>query len=211
MSSREDRQNNRFPLGLMASIAIALLGIGAVVGWWSSRQLAPKSATFAPTSREPIASPSPQISPTVIPKTKTLTVYWLKVTPEKTTLSPAPVTVQKDTSKDSNLELALIALLEIPNNPDYSTALPPGTKLLGLKTDKEGIHLNFSQEFAQGEGPNGLMGRLGQVVYTATSQDPQAKVWINVEGKPLELLGQGDGLMVEQPITRKSFQENYQL
>jgi hypothetical protein len=96
-------------------------------------------------------------------------------------------------------------------NFDFYHNFYQGSKSAVLKTDKEGIHVNFSGEFAQGEGPNGLMGRLGQVVYTATSQDPQAKVWINVEGKPLELLGQGDGLIVDQPITRKSFQENYQL
>jgi len=54
-----------------------------------------------------------------------------------------------------------------------------------------------------------MSSRVAQVLYTATSLQPNAKVWIDIEGKPLEVLG-GEGLLLEQPLTGK-LRENFTL
>ena len=53
-----------------------------------------------------------------------------------------------------------------------------------------------------------MTGRLGQIVYTATTLNPNSKVWLSVAGKPLTVLG-GEGLEIPQPITRSIFDREF--
>jgi spore germination protein GerM len=55
-----------------------------------------------------------------------------------------------------------------------------------------------------------MTGRLAQILYTATSIAPNSKLWLEVEGKPLEVLG-GEGLEVSQPLDRRQFEQDFEL
>ena len=103
-------------------------------------------------------------------------------------------------------------LLTAPSeDTGYTTAIPPGTKLLDISVEKSGIYLNLSQEFVSGGGSASMTSRLAQVLFTATSANngKEKPVWISVEGKPLKNLGQ-EGIVVSQPMTRKEFMNNFE-
>jgi spore germination protein GerM len=123
---------------------------------------------------------------------------------------PSAITL-KDTDKPSEiLEGALKSLLTGPADPAFSTTIPKGTKLRNVSLEADGVHVDLSKEFTDGGGSASMTGRVAQVLYTASSLDPTAKVWIQVEGKPLEVLG-GEGLMIDQPLTRENFEKNFDL
>lgn len=80
-----------------------------------------------------------------------------------------------------------------------------------MHTTEDGIYVNLSQEFTQGGGSSSMIYRVAQVLYTATSIDPQAPVFISIAGQPLNQnypLG-GEGLLLDYPLTRQQFAQEF--
>lgn len=202
----KQQRANRIPLGVIAGLSAAAIAAGGGAAWWTWN-----SANSPPT---PHASTTPQTSPSKspvrAPVEQTAQIYWLKDTGDRLELVPNPVTVAAE-QPNAVLQAAFNRLLAGPTDTaTVSSTIPEGTKLRGVKIQNDGIHVNLSEEFTTGGGSDSMTGRVAQVLYTATSLQPTAKVWIDVEGKPLEVLG-GEGLELDQPLTRQSFKENFSL
>ncbi|PSB45162.1 hypothetical protein C7B67_21800 [filamentous cyanobacterium Phorm 6] len=153
---------------------------------------------------------SPQPKPLQQTDTLTVQVYWIKGAIGKFEAVPTKVAVKQADNPDAVLQVAFNSLLAGPKDASVSSEIPQGTKLRSLNVKSEGVYVDLSREFTSGGGSSSMTSRLGQVIYTATSLKPNTKVWISVEGKPLELLG-GEGLEVAQPSTRQSFDKNFPL
>lgn len=203
------QQHKRFSRAWVAGIAGIILVIGGAAWWarssWDSANQPsisnnPNTVQQTPTQKEPIAQRQEEVA-----------ICWLN--PTENSIELVKKTLSFPTSATSNqiLESAFSQLLAGPSkSADYTTTIPQGTKLLALDATEEGVIVDLSQEFMTGGGSASMTSRLAQVVYTATSLDSKSKVWINVEGKPLEILG-GEGITVSQPMTRQEFQEHFTL
>jgi spore germination protein GerM len=162
-----------------------------------------------PTSVTPQAlAPSPQ--PLQQADAQTVQVYWVKGAIGKFEAVPTKVAVKQADQADATLQAAFNSLLAGPKDATVSSEIPKGTKLRSLSVKNDEVYVDLSREFTAGGGSSSMTSRLGQVIYTATSLKPNTKVWISVDGKPLELLG-GEGLEVAQPSTRQSFDKNFPL
>ncbi len=203
----KQQREQRIPGGAIAAIAALAVTAGGGAAWWHWHS-APSRTTSPPSVSTTQESPVP--SPVTPPIQQTAQVFWLKDTGSKQELVPQPITTAADQQPGTVLSTAFNNLLAGPKDAAVSTTIPEGTKLRSLKMEQDGIHVNLSEQFTTGGGSAAMIGRAAQVIYTATSLQPSAKVWIEVEGKPLEVLG-GEGLELEQPLTRQSFQENFTL
>lgn len=191
----QDKPNNRsFSLTLIVGLAVAVLAAGGGATWFTMNALKSPTTTPSPTN--------------LTAQEKGIQVYWLSATDTDIKFEPSTVKIQDSQDKQQSLEKAFQALLAGPSDSNYTTTIPKDTKLLALSIAADGVHLNLSKEFAEGGGSASMTGRLGQILYTASTFDPNIPVWIEVEGEPLEVLG-GEGLMVNQPMTRQDFVENF--
>lgn len=123
-----------------------------------------------------------------------------------------PETIQtRVASPEIALKQALEKLLAQSPTFDPTTTIPQQTRLLNLHTNKQGIYVDLSPEFAQGGGSSSMIYRVAQILYTATSINPQAPVFLSIAGKPLNdnyPLG-GEGLILEYPLTRQQFNQDF--
>lgn len=196
----QPKQNRGIHIGLVIGLSALILGSGGGTAWWMLRSMqAPNSSASILEEVKP--TPSEQNTPQA---------YWIKDTGNALELVSTPVQIKSLGSSEEGLTLALKTVLESPVDPQVSSTIPPGTTLLSLEQKSDGIHLNLSQEFTTGGGSASMTGRLGQILYTATSLDPDAPVWLSVEGKPLEYLG-GEGLEIQQPMTRDLYDQEFAL
>lgn len=138
--------------------------------------------------------------------------YWLTVTGSEISLSPQPLTIDTNAEPEAALIAAFETLLAGPKLglANY-TSIPEGTQLLNLKLTPRGIYVDLSNEFSQGGGSNSMISRVAQVLYTATSLEAEADVFLSLEGQPLDEahpLG-GEGLLLAHPLTRDQFAKDF--
>lgn len=187
--------------GLIAGTVAALLAAGTAAAWWAYHSLKVSPIPPQPTPTESVQVPQGK---------ERAQIYWLSSQGEAVKLLPSPVILSQRASDYEVLETALNRLLASSQDSGQATAIPEGTQLLGLALEKGGVRVNLSQQFTAGGGSASMMGRLAQVLYTATSLNSNSKLWLEVEGKPLEVLG-GEGLEVSQPLDRRQFEQDFEL
>jgi Sporulation and spore germination len=164
-----------------------------------------------PPPLTPGAPITPTLEPIPIPE-RSVKINKVQVTEKGIEVVPSDLPI-KETSKsvEENLRTAFGEMLNNKTSGKgskgkTSSEIPAGTKLLSLKADKVGVRIDLSEEFEKPGGATSLQGRLAQVIYTATTLDHNAKVWISVNGKELRDLG---GLELDQPITRASLKKDF--
>ncbi len=82
-----------------------------------------------------------------------------------------------------------------------TTAIPAGTRLRSLHLENDVVIVDFTGEVESGGGSSSMLGRLWQIVYTAT-QFPQApRVRILIDGQARDAMG-GEGVLIDRPLGR---------
>jgi germination protein M len=105
---------------------------------------------------------------------------------------------------------ALESLLRGPSGAERSTglssAIPPGTQLLGLEVEDGNATVDLSSHYETGAGSLGMRMRLAQVVYTLTQFPTVARVSFELDGRPISTFP-SDGNVVDRPLTRADFED----
>jgi spore germination protein GerM len=210
----QDRKpNSRFPLALLAGIAGFILLVGGGTAWWAKYSLEKADKVPVPNNPplESNQTPTAPQNQLTTKQQKQVQIGWLDTTGTNVKLVAKTLSFPESADNQQILQGAFEQLLAGPSEAtEYTTTIPEQTKLLDLKVTQEGVKVNLSEEFMAGGGSASMSSRLGQIIYTASSLEPNTPVWVSVEGKPLESLG-GEGIVLSQPMTRQEFEANFSL
>ncbi|MGE5689368.1 MAG: GerMN domain-containing protein [Pseudomonadota bacterium] len=85
------------------------------------------------------------------------------------------------------------------------TAIPRGTRLLGLSVANGTVTVDLSGEFDDGGGSASMLGRVAEIVATLTQFPGFERVAFRLDGEPVEAIG-GEGVVVDPPIGREAIE-----
>jgi spore germination protein GerM len=224
-----EQHSRSIPLNVVVALSSVAVLAGGATAWWTLRTPRPVDRNPS-TISQPVTPPStangvlnpgtdgtqageatPDNQPSPTATEQSVSVYWLDARSGQIQLAPQPATLNAAAaSPQEALTSGVEQLLAGPQESAYTTTIPQGTQLRSLTLEADGIYVDLSQEFTAGGGSAAMQGRVAQILYTVTSQDPSANVWLSVEGERLEVLG-GEGLVLDQPLTRQSFNQNFTL
>jgi germination protein M len=212
---------------ILAAIAIAIVvaacgassgGLGTVPPASPPPAASPASPDETPgagDSAEPSAAPSgapgstPSTSPSGAPAGTIIVRTYFILEGQQGSRGLVP-TLREIPETTAVATAAMTALLAGPTSGEsagntISTAIPDGTRLLGL-TIKNGVAtVDLSTEFDSGAGAS-VHYRLAQVVYTLTQFSSVRSVAFQVEGKTMTVFGI-DGIDLSSPVGRDRFDE----
>lgn len=187
------------PLALAAVLFVFAVSATACGGDGASTTAPTPSETSAASTRETTTT----AGGTTVPQSMPLYEIWF-ARGEKLEL-----THQLGEPTKAVLAGALTRLLAGPDAVTGSTnitAIPTGTRLLGVGIDDGVATIDLSSEFESGGGSLSMFMRLAQVVYTATQFDTVKSVRLRLDGKPVEVFS-GEGIILDKPLTRKDYED----
>ena len=157
-------------------------------------------------SAAPTGSPVVTPAPSQAPATKVVLRGYYVLAGDVGVEGLVPTLVEvPETSAVARAALeALFAGAVLDDYEVLGTAIPTGTRLLGLSI-RDGIAtVDLSREFESGGGSASAMYRLGQVVYTLTQFPTVQAVLFQVEGRTVTTFG-AEGIVLEGPQARADF------
>jgi germination protein M len=87
---------------------------------------------------------------------------------------------------------------------EITSAVPAGSRLLGLTIEDGVATVDLSSEFESGGGSMSVLVRLGQVVYTLTQFPTVQTVQFEIEGKPVTVFS-SEGVILDGPVGRDQY------
>ena len=85
-----------------------------------------------------------------------------------------------------------------------SSAIPAGTKLLGISLHDGVATIDLTSEYATGGGALSMQDRLGQVVYTLTEFPTIKKVLFHLDGAPVHVFS-SEGIVLDHAVSRSDY------
>jgi hypothetical protein len=98
----------------------------------------------------------------------------------------------------------LIAGPESGDGARVSSAVPAGTRLLGLNIEDGLATVDLSSEFESGGGSLSMQMRLAQVVFTLTQFPTVDAVAFRLDGEPVSVFS-GEGIVLDGPVDRGDY------
>jgi len=95
-------------------------------------------------------------------------------------------------------------LLGGPTQAGLTTAIPKGTRLLGIAIDRGVATVDLTSEYQSGGGSDSMQARLGQVVYTLTQFPTVRSVRFHLDGEPVNVFS-GEGIVLDHPVGRTDY------
>jgi len=165
--------------------------------------------SLEPTDK-PVRTPKPDGNTTLPPARENTIVrayYFLGSFSDNAGLTPV---LREVPTTQAVGAAAVNALLAGPNEaelgarPAMYTAIPDGTRLLGLSIQGGIATVNLSREFESGGGSASVLGRLAQVVFTLTQFPTVQGVKFQLDGEPVEVFS-GEGVVLSEPVGRDDY------
>ena len=201
--------NRRVWSGLVVPLLIAaLVGACQQSGNLESRAPIPTSSTApaasaGPSGEGPAPSAQASAAPAAPAPSTTVRVYfYLGGEPGSDGLVP----VERTVAGADPVAGALGALLAGPTTAEsgdrtISSAIPVGSRLLGLTVAGGVATVDLSREYESGGGSLSMSVRLGQVVYTLTQFPEIEAVDFSIEGRRITVFG-AEGIVLDRAQTR---------
>lgn len=120
------------------------------------------------------------------------------------------VAVRREATSSATLKESLTALFEGPTATEaaagLSSLVPEGTTLRGASIENGTARVDVSGAFEVGGGSLSALGRVAQIVFTATQFPTVEGVVFSVDGKPVTSIT-SEGVVVDTPQTRATFED----